>query len=114
MRQMKRWVAMALSAVLCAGTLCGCGDTEEVSILPVCAGSDVTTFDPAYVSTAADNTVVGNLYENLMRMTTTTGARSTRSSTVSSWESISCSSMVTVTSCSTLQLNSSATNAAVS
>lgn len=69
MIRMKRWAALALSAALSAGILCGCGETEKVSILPVCAGSDVTTFDPAYISTDADNTVTGSLYENLMRMT---------------------------------------------
>ena len=47
-------------------------------------------------------------------MTTTTGARGTRSSGRSSWSSISRSSMVTVTSCSTLQPISSAMMAAVS
>lgn len=77
MRRMKQWAALALSVALCAGTLCGCGKTETASILPVCAGSDVTTFDPAYVSTAADNTVVGSLYENLMRMTCSTGGDTT-------------------------------------
>lgn len=77
MRRMKQWAALALSAVLCAGILCGCGETETVSILPVCAGSDVTTFDPAYVSTAADNTVVGGLYENLMRLTCSTSGDTT-------------------------------------
>ena len=69
MRQMKRWAALALSAVLCAGILSGCGRAEETSILPVCVGSGVTTFDPAYVSTGADYTVAGSLYEPLMRMT---------------------------------------------
>lgn len=77
MRQMKRWAALALSAALSAGVLCGCGETEKVSILPVCAGSDVTTFDPAYISTAADNTVAGSLYENLMRMTCDTSGATT-------------------------------------
>lgn len=77
MRRIKRWAALALSAALCAGMLCGCGETETVSILPVCAGSDVTTFDPAYISTTADDTVVGSLYENLMRMTCSTSGTTT-------------------------------------
>jgi oligopeptide transport system substrate-binding protein len=74
---MKRWAALALSAALSAGMLCGCGETETVSILPVCVGSDVTTFDPAYVSTAADNTVAGSLYEGLMHMTCDTSGTTT-------------------------------------
>lgn len=77
MRRMKRWAALALSAALSAGILCGCGQTETASILPVCAGSDVTTFDPAYISTAADSTVAGSLYENLMRMTCDTSGATT-------------------------------------
>lgn len=69
MRQLKRRAALALSAALCAGILSGCGKAEEPSVLPVCAGSEVTTFDPAYASTSADFTVAGSLYEPLMRMT---------------------------------------------
>ena len=47
-------------------------------------------------------------------MTTTTGARGTSSSSVSTWSSIRRSSTVTTTSCSTLQPSSMATSAAVS
>ena len=68
MKRTKRLAALILSAALCAGMLAGCGKTERSSVLSVCAGDDVTTFDPAYVSTAADNTVVGSLYEGLMRV----------------------------------------------
>ncbi|WP_312281271.1 peptide ABC transporter substrate-binding protein [Oscillibacter sp.] len=69
MRRMKRWAALALSAALCAGILSGCGKEEAPSILPVSVGNGVTTFDPAYVTTDADNTVALSLYEPLMRMT---------------------------------------------
>ena len=69
MRRIKRWAALALSAALCAGILSGCGEEEASSILPVSVGNGVTTFDPAYVSTDADNTVALSLYEPLMRMT---------------------------------------------
>ena len=68
MKRTKRLAALVLSAALCAGMLAGCGKTERSSVLSVCAGDDVTTFDPAYVSTAADSTVVGSLYEGLMRI----------------------------------------------
>lgn len=68
MKRTKRLAALVLSAALCAGMLAGCGKTERSSVLSVCAGDDVTTFDPAYVSTAADNTVLGSLYEGLMRV----------------------------------------------
>ena len=77
MKRIKRWTALVLSAALSTGVLAGCGETETVSILPVCAGSDVTTFDPAYLSTNADNTVVGSLYESLMRMTCSTSGNAT-------------------------------------
>lgn len=76
MRRMKRWAALVLSAVLCAGVLSGCGKAEKASILPVCAGSSVTTFDPAYISTSADYTVAISLYEPLMRMTCDTSGSS--------------------------------------
>lgn len=69
MRRMKRWAALALSAALCAGILSGCGKEEAPSILPVSVGNGVTTFDPAYVTTDADNTIALSLYEPLMRMT---------------------------------------------
>lgn len=77
MKRIKRWTALALSAALSAGVLAGCGQTETVSVLPVCAGSDVTTFDPAYLSTNADNTVAGSLYEGLMRLTCSTSGDTT-------------------------------------
>lgn len=69
MIRMKRWAAVLLAAILWAGTLTGCGKKEEELTLSVCAGESVETFDPAYVSSSAENTVVGNLYENLMRLT---------------------------------------------
>ena len=69
MRHTKRWAALILAAALCAGALTGCGKAETTGVLSVCAGDGVTTFDPAFASSAADNTVLGNLYEGLMRMT---------------------------------------------
>lgn len=73
MKRIKRWAALALSAALCAGALSACGRTETTSVLSVCVGDDVTTFDPAYVLTASDNAVVSSLYEGLMRMSDTDG-----------------------------------------
>lgn len=68
MTRLKRLAALVLSGTLCLGLLAGCGKTQEALVLPVCAGSDLATFDPAFITSSVENTVVGSLYENLMRL----------------------------------------------
>ena len=77
MVQLKRWSVLVLAAVLTAGLLSGCGQKEKQLKLSVCAGGDVATFDPAYVTETSDATVVGSLYENLMRLTTDVSGKTT-------------------------------------
>lgn len=77
MIQLKRWAVLALAAILTAGLLSGCGQQEKQLKLSVCAGGDVATFDPAYVTDASDATVVGSLYENLMRLSTDVSGNTT-------------------------------------
>lgn len=77
MVQLKRWSVLVLAAVLTAGLLSGCGQKEKQLKLSVCAGGDVATFDPAYVTETSDATVVGNLYENLMRLSTDVSGKTT-------------------------------------
>lgn len=72
MIHVKRAVVLALACAVLSGLLCGCGQESEQAELSVCVGPKVETFDPAYVTEPSDATVVGNLYENLMRLTTTT------------------------------------------
>lgn len=77
MIQLKRWAVLALAAILTAGLLSGCGQQEKQLKLSVCAGGDVATFDPAYVTDTSDATVVGSLYENLMRLSTDVSGNTT-------------------------------------
>ncbi len=77
MIRLKRWTALALAAILSAGLLSGCGQEEKQLNLSVCAGGDVATFDPAYVTESSDATVIGSLYENLMRLSTDVSGKTT-------------------------------------
>lgn len=70
MRVWKRCAALLLAAVLCGCILTGCGSQESQGIaLSVCAGDEPESLDPIYATETADQTILMNLYENLMRKT---------------------------------------------
>lgn len=66
----KRAAAAALAAVLCLGTLAGCGKTEEAEglSLSVCVGAAPATLDPIRATEGRDMTVLTHLYENLLKL----------------------------------------------
>ena len=78
MRVWKRCAAVLLAAVLCGCLLAGCGSQEAEGIaLAVCVGDEPESLDPIYATKAADQTVLMNLYENLMRKTVDTSGGTT-------------------------------------
>ena len=71
---MKRWLALALAAVLAMSFLTACGsqETEEEGAgnafrLRVCATARQESGDPAVASASGGDTVLYHLYENLLR-----------------------------------------------
>ena len=66
----KRAAAAALAAVLCLGTLAGCGKTEEAEglSLSVCVGAAPATLDPIRATEGREMTVLTHLYENLLKL----------------------------------------------
>lgn len=68
MNRINRVFASMLALALCAGLLAGCAQEEEKLTVPVCAGGDISTLDPAYMENDSDATIVASLYEGLMRM----------------------------------------------
>lgn len=67
MKNWKRRTAALLAAVLCLSLLGGCGGGEEGMALTVCAGAAPESLDPIYATSAADQTILTHLYENLMQ-----------------------------------------------
>lgn len=67
MKNWKRWAAALLSAALSLGLLAGCGGGEEGMALTVCVGAAPESLDPIYATSAADQTILTHLYENLMQ-----------------------------------------------
>ena len=63
----KRRAAALLAAALCLSLLGGCGGGEEGMALTVCAGAAPESLDPIYATSAADQTILTHLYENLMQ-----------------------------------------------
>ena len=74
MKRFKRAAAMLLAAVLSIGALTGCGEepVQQTILVPetlsVCLGSSPVTLDPAYATESRDLTVISNLYDNLMTL----------------------------------------------
>ena len=68
MTKKKRWAALWTAAALMLALLSGCGGQQgELISLSVCAGGEFVCLDPIYAETSADQTLLMNLYENLMK-----------------------------------------------
>lgn len=68
MIEKKRWAALLMAAALLMTLLSGCGGQQGKLIsLSVCAGDEPVCLDPIYAQTSADQTLLMNLYENLMK-----------------------------------------------
>ncbi len=68
MKNLHRITAMVL-ALLMVLTLSACSEQEQSMTLRVSLPHELTTLDPAMVTTETEKTVVGHLYENLMKLT---------------------------------------------
>lgn len=64
----KRLAALGMALVVCLGCLTGCVEDEQRS-LDVCVGGEIGNLDPIYATSPSDQTILSNLYENLMRRT---------------------------------------------
>ena len=64
----KRLAAALLAGALCA-SLSGCARSGDGLALSVCVGGAPESLDPIYAEDAPGQTVLANLYENLMRVT---------------------------------------------
>lgn len=68
MNRMKRAAALVLALMLCVALLPACGGKKEEGLsLSVCVGAAPATLDPAMVTEPGDETILEQLYENLMR-----------------------------------------------
>lgn len=67
MQKQRRCLGALLAAALCLSLLAGCGGGEEGMALSVCAGAAPESLDPIYAVSAADQTILTHLYENLMQ-----------------------------------------------
>lgn len=67
MQKQRRWFGALLAAALCLSLLAGCGGGEEGVDLSVCVGAAPESLDPIYAVSAADQTILTHLYENLMQ-----------------------------------------------
>lgn len=67
MRSWKQASALLLSLLVLLTALSGCGGEAERT-LSVCAGPEPKSLDPIYAEAVGDQTILMNLYENLMRL----------------------------------------------
>ena len=67
MKKMKKMLAVVLALVTVL-TLSACSEEEQALQLTVSLPNQVTTLDPAMVTTETEKTVVYHLYENLMKL----------------------------------------------
>ena len=67
MKKMQRILALLLVLVLTA-LLTGCQDQSQSLTLRISLPHELTTLDPAMVTTETEKTVVSHLYENLMKL----------------------------------------------
>lgn len=70
MKYVQRLAAFGLSLVLCLGLLTACGQKEEQQgqSLSVSVGGEVVSLDPIYAEEPGDQSILVQLYENLMRV----------------------------------------------
>lgn len=66
MKILKRQLAIALVCVFCMTMLVGCGKNQEEFCLTVALGTDPDTLDPAFAIGTTAETVIEQVYENLM------------------------------------------------
>lgn len=69
MKRWKRCAVLCTVLALCVCILTGCGEGTAGISLSVCAGGAPESLDPIYATEPSDQTILMNLYENLMRMT---------------------------------------------
>ena len=67
MRNWKRGPALLLAAVLSLCALSGCGRAGQGLEFSACVGGEPEELDPIYATSAADQTILVHLYDNLMR-----------------------------------------------
>jgi oligopeptide transport system substrate-binding protein len=79
MKRIRRAAALALAAVLCLILLAGCEENRQASglTLSVCLGGAPESLDPVRATSAEDETVIGHLYENLMKVAVDTSGKTT-------------------------------------
>lgn len=78
MKRRKRAFALMMAALLCLPLLTACGDKEAGGLsLSVCVGATPASLDPAMVTEPADETVLEQIYENLMRVSADTDGKTT-------------------------------------
>ena len=68
MRYVKRITALFLSAVLTLGLLAGCSRPGDEMTLRVSVPENVSTLDPAMVTTDTEKIAVSHIFENLMKI----------------------------------------------
>lgn len=66
MKNRIRWLTLALFCVFCMTILVGCGKNQEEFCLSVALGADPDTLDPALATGTTAETVIAQVYENLM------------------------------------------------
>lgn len=69
MKRGKRILSLLLALVMTPALLCGCGEEEETTFSAALVGQ-VNTLDPAMVTSAAEQTLIEHLYQNLMKCQT--------------------------------------------
>ena len=76
MNRMKRAAALMLATLLCLTLLAACGEEKEEGLsLSVCVGATPATLDPIMVAEPGDETILEQLYENLMRVSVDTNGK---------------------------------------
>lgn len=70
MKRIRSLAGLCLAAALCLAVLSGCGREEEGQRLSVSVGSRPDCLDPIYTEDSGDQSILVQLYENLMRIST--------------------------------------------
>lgn len=76
MNRIKRAAALVLAALLCLTLLSACSEVKEKGLsLSVCVGATPATLDPIMATEPGDQTILEQLYENLMRVSVDTSGK---------------------------------------